>query len=83
VSAGTPAKAKAGSAEERAARKNVARIDKQLSRIAEEESALNAEILEHAQDYERLAALSARLDVLAAEKDELEMEWLEAAEILE
>jgi ATP-binding cassette subfamily F protein uup len=78
-----PAKAKAGSAEERAARKNIARIDKQLERIAEQESALNAEVLEHAQDYERLAELSARLDELAGEKEELEMEWLEAAEILE
>ena len=78
-----PAKAKAGSAEERAARKNIARIDKRLERIAEQEAALNAEILEHAQDYEKLAGLSARLDELAAEKEELEMEWLEAAEILE
>ena len=78
-----PGRAKAGSAEERAARKNIARIDKRLERIAEQEAALNAEILEHAQDYEKLAGLSARLDELAAEKEELEMEWLEAAEILE
>ena len=75
--------AKAGSAEERAARKNIARIDKRLERIAEQEAALNAEVLEHAQDYEKLARLSARLDELAAEKDELELEWLEAAETLE
>jgi len=81
--ASAPAKAKAGSAEERAARKNIARIDKRLERIAEQEAALNAEVLEHAQDYEKLAELSARLDELAAEKEELEMEWLEAAEILE
>src|SRR4051794_26838488 len=74
---------KAGSAEERAARKVVARIDRQLARIAEQEAALNAEIAEHAQDYERLARLSARLDVLANEKGELELEWLEAAEVLE
>ncbi|MFC4782938.1 ABC-F family ATP-binding cassette domain-containing protein [Nocardioides sp. MAHUQ-72] len=83
VGAGSPEKAKAGSAEERAARKNIARIDKRLERIAEQEAALNAEVLEHAQDYEKLADLSAQLDVLAAEKEELEMEWLEAAEILE
>ncbi|GAB6986241.1 ABC-F family ATP-binding cassette domain-containing protein [Nocardioides pyridinolyticus] len=76
-------KAKAGSAEERAARKVVARIDKQLERIAEREAALNAEIAEHAQDYVRLAELSAQLDELAAEKEELELEWLEAAEVLD
>lgn len=76
-------KPKAGSAEERAARKVVARVDKQLERIAEREAALNAEIAEHAQDYVRLAELSAQLDELAAEKDGLELEWLEAAEVLD
>jgi ATP-binding cassette subfamily F protein uup len=74
--------AKPGSAEERAARKVIARIDKRLERIAEQEAALNAEVLEHAQDYVRLAELSAQLDALASEKEELELEWLEAAEIL-
>ena len=76
-------KAKPGSAEERAARKTIARIDKRLERIAEQEAALNARVLEHAQDYERLAELSAELQTLAAEKDELELEWLEAADLLE
>ncbi|MGY2704784.1 ABC-F family ATP-binding cassette domain-containing protein [Nocardioides sp. HB32] len=76
-------KVKAGSAEERNARKVLARTDKQLERIAEREAALNAEIAEHAQDYVRLAELSAQLDELAAEKEELELEWLEAAEVLE
>jgi ATP-binding cassette subfamily F protein uup len=76
-------KAKAGSAEERAARKTLSRIDKQLERIAAREAELNAEVLEHAQDYERLAALSAELRELADEKDGLELEWLEAAEVLE
>ena len=80
---GVAAKAKSGSAEERAARKNISRIDKRLERIAEQEAALNAEILEHAQDYGKLAELSARLDELSAEKEELELEWLEAAEALE
>ncbi|NYD43307.1 ABC-F family ATP-binding cassette domain-containing protein [Nocardioides panaciterrulae] len=81
--AATPPKAKAGSAEERSARKEIARIDRQLARIAEQEAALNAQVLEHAQDYEKLAELSTRLNALATEKDELEMEWLEAADLLE
>ncbi len=76
-------KAKAGSAEERVARKTLARVDKRLARIAELVDGLNAEILEHAQDYEKLAGLSAQLDVLNAEKDDLELEWLEAAEVLD
>jgi len=76
-------KARAGSAEERAARKTIARVDKRLERIAEEEAKLNLAIAENATDYGRLAELSAELDVLAAEKAELELEWLEAAELLE
>ncbi|WP_121253618.1 ABC-F family ATP-binding cassette domain-containing protein [Nocardioides ferulae] len=83
--AGAPSapKARAGSAEERAARKVIARIDKRLERIAEQEGALNAEVAEHAHDYERLASLSEQLRELAAEKEELELEWLEAAEVIE
>jgi ATP-binding cassette subfamily F protein uup len=77
------AKPKAGSAEEREAKKTVARIDKRLEKIAEQEAKLNAAIAEHAADYGKLAGLSAELDVLAAEKADLELEWLEAAELLE
>jgi ATP-binding cassette subfamily F protein uup len=76
-------RARAGSAEERAARKTMARLDKQLERVTEQEAAVNAAILAAGQDYERLAALSAELDALSAQRDELESEWLEAAELLE
>ena len=76
-------KAKAGSAEERAARKTLARLDKRLERIAAREAELNALVLEHASDHQRLAEISAELGELSAEKDEVEMEWLEAAEAVE
>jgi ATP-binding cassette subfamily F protein uup len=76
-------KAKVGGAEERAARKAVARIDKRLARIAELEAELNEQVLEHAQDYEKLAELGARLETLSAERDDLELQWLEAAELLD
>ncbi|MFS3127003.1 ABC-F family ATP-binding cassette domain-containing protein [Nocardioides sp. Bht2] len=76
-------KARAGSAEERAARKTISRIDKRLEKIAELETAINAEIAEHAQDYQRLADLSAQLTPLQTEREELELEWLEAAELLD
>jgi ATP-binding cassette subfamily F protein uup len=77
------ARAKSGSAEERAARKTVARLDKRLARITAQEQELNAAIAENADDYARLAELSAQLNALAAERDSLELEWLEAAEVLE
>jgi ATP-binding cassette subfamily F protein uup len=77
------AKARPGSAEERAARKTIARLDKQLERLAEQEATLNAAILEAGQDYERLAVLAAELDEVSAQRDAVESEWLEAAELLE
>jgi ATP-binding cassette subfamily F protein uup len=77
------ARAKPGSAEERAARKTLARLDRQLERIAAREAELNAEIAAHAQDYARLAELGVLLDELVAEKEAVELEWLEAAEVLE
>ena len=76
------ARVKAGSAEERTARKAVTRIEKQLKRVTSEEERLHAAIAEHAHDYPRLAELTERLQALTAERDALEHEWLEAAEIL-
>ncbi len=78
-----PQKAAPGSAEERTARKTLARLDKQLSRVAAEEQRLNAAIAEHAGDYTRLAQLSAELVTLAAERDAIELDWLETSELLE
>jgi ATP-binding cassette subfamily F protein uup len=71
------------SAEQREAKKAIARLDRQLARLAEREEKLHAEIAEHATDYERLAELTSRLEELSAEKDALEGEWLDAAELLE
>ena len=74
----------AASAQEiREARKAIARIDKQLARVAEREKALHAELAEHATDYEKLAELDAALRAVSAEKEALEEEWLEAASILD
>ena len=76
-------KAKKGGAEERAARKTVARIDKQLKRIETRESQLIEEMTIEAADHDKLATLSAELRALSEEKAELEAEWLEAATLLE
>lgn len=75
--------AKPGSAEERAARKTMARLDKQLERLAVREAELHAALAEAATDYERLAELGAELDGVLVEKEAVELEWLEAAEVLE
>ncbi len=77
------AKARAGSAEDRAARKVLARVEKQLERIAAREAELHAEMEANLSDYDLLARVGNQLGELAAEKDELEMEWLEASEAVE
>jgi ATP-binding cassette subfamily F protein uup len=77
-----PAKARAGSAEERGARKVMDRVERQLARISEREASLNAQIEAAGNDYTVLAGLSSELGDVAAERDMLELEWLEAAELL-
>jgi ATP-binding cassette subfamily F protein uup len=76
-------KAKSGGAQERAARKTVARVDKQLARLAVREAELNQQLLDNAADHELLTSVSRQLSGLAAERDALEQEWLEAAALLE
>ena len=78
-----PPRAKPGSAEERTARKTLARLDKQLERLSEREAKLTAALAEHATDPERLTELGNELTALLAEKETVELEWLEAAEVLE
>src|SRR4051794_21469459 len=75
--------ARAGSAQERAARKTLARVEKRLEQVTAREAELNAEVLTHASDHERLTQLSRELSEVATERESLELEWLEAAEGLE
>ncbi|RLV48494.1 ABC transporter ATP-binding protein [Nocardioides mangrovicus] len=77
-----PLVAPVGAAELRTARKTIARVDKQLERLAERESVLHADLAAHAADPEALTRLGGELAVLGEEKEALEAEWLEAAEVL-
>ena len=73
-------------AEEREARKTMARVEKQLTRLSEREARLHADLAAAAaggEDHERLQGLDADLRALVAEREELELEWLEAGEIVE
>jgi ATP-binding cassette subfamily F protein uup len=81
--AGSATSARAGSAAEREARKTLARVEKRLEQVAAREAELNAEVLAHASDHVRLGELGAALTGLGSERDALEAEWLEAAELLE
>ncbi|WP_402467159.1 ABC-F family ATP-binding cassette domain-containing protein [Isoptericola aurantiacus] len=76
--AATPAPS---AAEQRQAKKAVQRLEKQLARLADEETRLHERMAADPTDFEATAKLDARLRELGAEKDELEMQWLEAAEL--
>jgi ATP-binding cassette subfamily F protein uup len=67
----------------RETRKEVARLERALDRLSGRESSLHEAMAEQATDHVRLAELTAELDALAAERDELEAAWLEAAAALE
>jgi len=75
--------AKAGGAEERTARKALSRLEKQLERVVAREQVLHDQLAAHADDFGRLATLGAELDAAVAERETLELEWLEVAEQLE
>ncbi|HKG51518.1 MAG TPA: ABC-F family ATP-binding cassette domain-containing protein [Actinomycetales bacterium] len=66
---------------QRAARKDMARIERQLTRLSEQEARLHAAMAEQAVDHVKVAELDVRLRALQAEKDDLEAEWLDAAEV--
>ena len=67
----------------REARKAVARVERQLAKLVDQETELHARLAEHAADYERLAELDRQLRELVARREALEEEWLEAAAVLE
>jgi ATP-binding cassette subfamily F protein uup len=73
----------AGSAQERTARKTLARVERRLEQVARRESELNDAVVASASEHERLVELSAQLAALSAEREALEAEWLEAAELIE
>src|SRR6185312_7612347 len=72
-----------GSAAERAAKKELDRLDRQIARAGEREAKLHAELAANATDYEKLTELGAQLAAVEAEKTDLVERWLEVASSLE
>ena len=58
-------------------------MERQLGKLAQQEAKLHTQMEANAEDYEQMAELNRKLQDLAAQKDSLELEWLEASEILE
>jgi ABC transport system ATP-binding/permease protein len=72
-----------GSAAERAAKKETARLERQIDKLAAREDELHALLAANATDYEKLTELGALLSAVEAEKASLEERWLEVAAELE
>jgi ATP-binding cassette subfamily F protein uup len=67
----------------RAARKEVARIERALAKLDSREAELHESMAAAATDHERLRELNAELSALAAEREELEAAWFEASAVAE
>ncbi|MGH3760937.1 ABC-F family ATP-binding cassette domain-containing protein [Actinophytocola sp.] len=71
------------SAEQRAARKDLARLERRLDALTAREADLHAALADAATDAARLLALDAELREVLAEKVTVEERWLEIAEVTE
>ena len=69
-------------AELREARKDMARVEKQLARLAQREDRIHAEMAESATDHAKVLTLNGQLREIVDEREGLELEWLAAAEIV-
>jgi ATP-binding cassette subfamily F protein uup len=69
-----------GAGAQRAARKDMQRLERQIDRLTRQEEKLTVALAEHATDYVRLTELGAELRAVQDEKSRLEEQWLEAAE---
>ena len=67
-------------AQERARKKELAKLEGQLDKIEREIARLHEQMAAAATDYERLTALNADLQDAEARRDSIEEAWLEAAE---
>ena len=67
----------------RAARKELARLDRQMDKLRDREARLHDDMAAAAADHERVLELDASLRALREERDVLEHRWLELAETAE
>jgi ATP-binding cassette subfamily F protein uup len=80
--AGEATVSKLSGAEERAAKKELQRLERQIAKLEQRETQLHARLAEHATDYAKIAELDAELRSVRAEKESAEEQWLELGEQL-
>ncbi|WP_426565806.1 ABC-F family ATP-binding cassette domain-containing protein [Angustibacter sp. McL0619] len=67
--------------EQRTARKELARLERQVERIERQVAQLHAEMAEQASDHLAIGQLDERLRGLLAEREEVESRWMAVAEV--
>jgi ABC transport system ATP-binding/permease protein len=72
-----------GAAEQRNARKTLARLERRMETLATRIKRLNEEMADAGANADRLTELDAQLQAVRAEHDELEEQWLTAAELVD
>jgi ATP-binding cassette subfamily F protein uup len=70
-----------GSAATRQARKDLARLEQQIARLDERLTAVHEQMSAAASDYQRLAELQREIELISANRSELELAWLKTADI--
>jgi ABC transport system ATP-binding/permease protein len=79
-SGGPAAGGEVSAAQARAGQKELARLERQIARLADEQTRLEAELAASASDYARLIELGGRLRSVQEDKTGLEERWLEVAD---
>jgi ATP-binding cassette subfamily F protein uup len=67
----------------RAARKELARVERQIAKLTARETELHDQLATHATDYEKVAALDTELRGVSEEREAAEERWLELGELLD
>jgi len=82
ATAATPTRTGTAAADVRAGRKELARLERQLTKLEDRIGSLNESLAEHGSDYAKLIELEAALDTAQKDRAAVEEAWLELAERL-
>src|SRR5581483_11258971 len=78
--AAAPARPRSDAAELRTAKKELARLERQVGKLTEREATLHEEMARHATDYAKVTELDAALRAVRAEREQAEEDWLVLAD---
>ncbi len=80
AAAAEAADGRSNAARQRAAQKELTRLERQIARLSDTEAQLSADLAAHASNYETLVELGVQLRAVQDERAGLEDRWLEVAE---